>query len=293
MRRFLLRVWRWLRAEIVFGFLIATVFGAGVLGWQAAYAPTDAEKQKCYDAAERTGHKTEECKTLWERTTSDPVAFFTFWLVVSTIGLGISTVMLWLAGEKQFRHARRTSIIQSRDMRESIAAANRSAAAAERALTDLERPWIFVFGISRPIQDGTDFRVDYKVANFGKIPAIIEEARAGLVFSDASGDPQTPLFVSDDHSLTISPVLKPGDERDLSDYFPLSETFDARFQVINAGTDSEDLMPVPVVDLEPNQSMFFRVLINYRGPASRGHETSANWLYRDPWDFVRRGDEYN
>jgi uncharacterized membrane protein len=46
-----------LRAEIVFGFLIATVFWAGVLGWQAANAPTDAEKQKCYDDAEKGHHK--------------------------------------------------------------------------------------------------------------------------------------------------------------------------------------------------------------------------------------------
>jgi hypothetical protein len=130
MLRFLFRAWLWLRAEIVFGFLIATVFWAAVLGWQAAYAPTDAQKQQCYDAAERSGHKTEECKSIWERTTSDPVAFFTFWLVISTVGLGASTLLLWFAGERQLRHARRSAAIQSRDMRASIEAAKQSAAVA-------------------------------------------------------------------------------------------------------------------------------------------------------------------
>lgn len=130
MRRFLLRFWRWVRAEIVFGFLIATVFWTGILGWQAAYAPTDAEKQKCYDAAAHSGHKSEECKSLWERTTSDPVAFFTLVLAISTIGLWGATIFLYRAGERQFRHARRASAIQSRDMQASIESSNRGIAVA-------------------------------------------------------------------------------------------------------------------------------------------------------------------
>jgi hypothetical protein len=88
-------LWRHLNPEIVFGFLIATVFWIGILGWQAAYAPTEVEKQKCYEAAETAGHKSEECKTLWERTTSDPVAFFTLWLVIFTGVLAVSTIGLW------------------------------------------------------------------------------------------------------------------------------------------------------------------------------------------------------
>jgi hypothetical protein len=147
MRRFLLRAWRWLRAEIVFGFLIATVFWTAILGWQAAYAPTDAEKQKCYDSAEQSGHNREECKSIWERTTSDPVAFFTFWLVVSTIGLGISTLMLWVAGEKQFRHARRSSIIQSRDMKASVNETRRIGEAQVRAYVDISSSEIFFVGL--------------------------------------------------------------------------------------------------------------------------------------------------
>lgn len=104
------RLLRLTNPEIALGFLIATVFWIGILGWQTAYAPSEIEKQKCRDAAEKSDAKGEECKTLWERTTSDPVAFFTLWLVIFTGGLTVSTMMLWQAGEKQYRLLRRTSL---------------------------------------------------------------------------------------------------------------------------------------------------------------------------------------
>ena len=292
--RSLLPFWRWLRAEIVIGFLIATVFWAGVLGWQTANAPTDAEKQKCYEAAEKAHHKTEECKTLWERTTSDPVAFFTFWLVVSTIGRGVSTVMLWRAGEKQFRHARRSAAIQARDMRDSIDAANRSAAASERALNELERPWLFVFDVSRPMNEAQDdFFIEYTVVNYGKMPAIIEYPRIGFVFSDTSGFPQQPLYPNEDHSLVAAPIMRPGEERRIREYFPENHERPVAFHIINEGTTDQKLVAIPSVDLPNGLMLFFRVVISYRGPCSKGHETGANWLYREPWNFVVRGDEYN
>src|SRR5215211_5224762 len=68
---------------------------AGVLGWQASFAPTEQQKNECYEAAKKSGHKTEESKTLWEKTTTDPVAFFTFVLSASTIGLWIATIGLF------------------------------------------------------------------------------------------------------------------------------------------------------------------------------------------------------
>jgi hypothetical protein len=151
MGRFFLRVWHWLRAEIVFGFLIGSVFWAAVLVWQAAYAPTDAEKQKCYDAAHNAGHKSEECKSFWERSTSDPVAFFTLVLAFSTIGLWVATIFLYRAGEKQSRHTRRSAAIQARDMQASLAATRDATALAYPS-----RVLIKNVAICRP--DETDIR---------------------------------------------------------------------------------------------------------------------------------------
>jgi hypothetical protein len=123
--------------EIAFGFLIATVFWIGVLGWQAAYTPSEMEKHQCEESAHKAGHKTEECKTFWERTTTDPVAFFTFWLVVSTIGLGISTCLLWVAGEKQFEFLTRNATEQAVETKNSIAEAARAATAMERVASGI------------------------------------------------------------------------------------------------------------------------------------------------------------
>jgi hypothetical protein len=180
MPRFLDRVWRWLRAEIVLGFVIATVFWAGILGWQAANAPTDVEKQKCYDDAKHVGYKAEECKTIWERTTSDPVAFFTFWLVIFTGGLTASTVLLWRAGERQLRLLRRTALIQSRDMQESTRAAQAAArSAAESAYS--ERAWMTTDGFEPAlgttiIFDGVTYPEGIGIAprwkNTGRSPAV-------------------------------------------------------------------------------------------------------------------------
>jgi hypothetical protein len=89
-----------LNPEIALGFLIATTLWIVVLGWQASYAPTDSEKRQCEETARKSGHKTEECKTIWEKTTTDPVAFFTFVLSISTIGLWI---VAWRSGVRQSR----------------------------------------------------------------------------------------------------------------------------------------------------------------------------------------------
>jgi predicted heme/steroid binding protein len=176
-----------LNPQIALGFLLATVFWIGVLGWQASHAPTDSEKRQCEATAAKSGHKTEECKTLWERTTSDPVAFFTFWLVVSTVGLGVSTVLLWRAGEKQLRHARRSVAIQSRDMRASIATSNRAAKAAEdsvlisRQIGEAQvRAYLSCEGATYAVSD-VYLSATARVRNHGQSPAIWTEIKSQVV----------------------------------------------------------------------------------------------------------------
>lgn len=119
---------------------MATLFWSGVLGWQASYAPPDSEKRQCEEAAAKGGHKTEECKTLWERTTTDPVAFFTFCLVIFTGGLTVSTILLWRAGERQIAVTK-----QSADAAEVAAsAAKRSVDHAENSLVTTQRAFVFL-----------------------------------------------------------------------------------------------------------------------------------------------------
>jgi hypothetical protein len=143
---------RWLNPEIALGFLLATLFWIGVLGWQSAYEPTDREEQECHDAFQKAGRKPEECKSLWEKTTTDPVAFF-------TLVLSISTIALWRATRSSVR-------------------------VAERALTELERPFIGIEVVNSGftvesaatepyVMMGT--RLVFHFANYGRTPATLTE----------------------------------------------------------------------------------------------------------------------
>jgi hypothetical protein len=156
----------------------------GLAGVICAYRQ---QKRHREEAANKAGHKTEECKTLWQRTTSDPVAFFTFWLVVSTVGLGVSTVLLWRAGEKQLRHARRSVAIQSRDMRASIEMSTSAAKAAEdsvlisRQIGESQvRAYLSCEGATYTITDSY-LACEARIRNHGQSPAIGTEIKAVAV----------------------------------------------------------------------------------------------------------------
>jgi len=209
-----------------------------------------------------------------------------------TLSLRQSTDKLWDAGERQLKLTADNFADQSRDMQASIAAANRSATAAERALFELERPWIFVAQTRAQLDSEThEFFIEYTVANYGKLPAIIEYPTLGFVLNDAHGNPQPPVYPDETHSLVSAPILAAGEHRRLKEYFPASEDGTIKFRE----TVDEHMERVPDLGLGPNQDMFFRAVIRYRGPTSIGHETGVSWLYREPFfDFVARsGVQFN
>jgi len=89
-----------------------------------------------------------------------------------TLSLRQSTDKLWDAGERQLKLTADNFADQSRDMQASIAAANRSATAAERALFELERPWIFVAQTRAQLDSEThEFFIEYTVANYKSLQA--------------------------------------------------------------------------------------------------------------------------
>jgi hypothetical protein len=204
-------------------------------------------------------------------------------LVAATLGLILATGVLGYFGYRQ-----------SKDMRESIAVAKRSADFAERALTDLERPWIFIFGAKVGTRDSEtdEWFIEYSVANYGKMPAIIEQASIGIELSD-KGEPPMPLNAASDHSLVVSPILAAGERRILREYFPLQDN-DVTFRVTEDRKGEPILHAVPHYSSPEGFDSFFRVVIRYRGPQSTGHETGANWLYQPSFDFVvGGGTKYN
>jgi hypothetical protein len=220
----------------------------------------------------------------------DASGFFTFGLVI----IGVGQAALFFVQLSIMRTGMDDATRAAKAAEDAAKAAGDQARIAGRSLTELERPWVFVFGVSRPDQDDSGyFFVSYTVANYGKMPAIIEFPRVGFVFENARGDPQEPPLVSEDHSLIATEILKAGEERVLREYFPDNQIGERRFRVLNEGTEYQTIHPIPPTEIGEDHMLFFRAVITYRGPVSTGHETGANWIYREPLDLVSRLDEYN
>lgn len=93
----------------------AAVMGFAVGGsFISAIAPiSEVEKQRCYQGADAGHYKADECKTFWERSTTDPVAFYTLGLFVFTGVLAVSTAFLWDATQQAaVRQSDETKILQ-------------------------------------------------------------------------------------------------------------------------------------------------------------------------------------
>ncbi len=96
------------------------------------YAGHDEAADKCA-AEENKNHG------FWEKTNCDPTAYFTVWLVAFTGVLAVSTIGLWIV-------TWRASVSQARDMKASIAAAEKSTEIARDAMIAGERAFIFCTG---------------------------------------------------------------------------------------------------------------------------------------------------
>jgi hypothetical protein len=202
--------WHWTKSEsaeglmferenagIVLGFLISSILWAAILGWQAAYAPTEMEKQACNQKARGADYKTEACESFWERTTRDPVAFFTFTLTVVTLALGAISV-------RQFHYLRRSDET-ARIAATAAKAAADAAVASERArfyavidhnfvaCIDAAAAWDGPFDQEeRPLPVGTIPMAKIRFKNYGKTPGILYEVGCGIEYWERV--PQPPVY---------------------------------------------------------------------------------------------------
>ncbi len=217
------------------------------------------------------------------------LADFTRLLFYATVVLGVATVGLFVLG-----------FCQSRDVKASVKAAKISAAAtvkqanvATHVLTNIERPYLFISDVNRleierleyfdqEIGEWSElqFTLTYSVTNHGKIPAIIKNVRVGLQVGEK---PRKPDKAEATHTLVMAPTLASGASR-------------PKIRVrISWEKYSDDLGEI-VPEFGDNRSLFFYMLIEYRGPFTNDHETSACWLYNEnTWSFIGPwgGPEYN
>lgn len=169
---------------------------------------------------------------------------------------------------------------------EAAKASARQAQVAEDSLAKLERPYLFVFNVSRlkaePWEDGEGdsgfyLKTTYALANHGKIPAIIESVQVSMSIAP---QPVLPAIANFDHPLWRSPNLASGEERKgIEEILPWSDF-------------GNDEYGRPVPNLGDND-LWLWVIIRYRGPFSEGHEAQACLRFdsRTEWFFAVSGDE--
>ena len=197
----------------------------------------------------------------------------------------------------EMRRTTHATIRATRAAQKSADAAAVQATIAESALTQLERPYIFVFGV-RWIREDEDkdlneFFVEYTVVNYGKMPAIIDGAWIDFVL-DNKGEPTIPTRLYDGHSLLMSPILQSGERREnIRAYVPSGMANGSLGVIVNV--KGGPLATCPNFDIPDGFDLYFLATIQYRGPSSSGHETSALWLYYPgSCEFAQRGGgEYN
>lgn len=156
------------------------------------------------------------------------------------------------------------------DAARTARAAVSQAEIAEKTFKNLERPYLFVSGVERLEIDpasvgGLEPFVRYNVANYGKIPAIIEEVYVGNCSSHTGGPHIAPL-VDLKNPLMSHRIVAPGEVR--SDIRELACT-----GVNFTYPSSSEVTP----ELADGESYFVDVLIRYRGPFTEGHVTRACW----------------
>lgn len=181
-------------------------------------------------------------------------------------------------------------VYQLRFIKGSLDVATRQARAAEDTLNKIERPYVFVFNVS-PLKivrwedwengtEGVRLSVTYSVANYGKLPAVIEAMQVSL---GVHAEPLAPVNYDCNHPLAVSAVLVPGEPRhDLDEGLAWNDVVFDDYE-----GDRPDF---------GDMHLFFWVIIRYRGTFTSGHTTRACWRYDERTGrFVEfnGGREYN
>ncbi|WP_316229591.1 hypothetical protein [Bradyrhizobium sp. SZCCHNR1070] len=188
---------------------------------------------------------------------------WTFALFAATIGLILATAVLGYFGWRQ-----------SRDMQDSIAVANRSATAAERALIDLERPWLFVH-LSPHLVDRKappEFKVPpvavFQIGNHGRMPATIRACYIAL-----EGLPQTEPsagLLRDEFHMSIGP-------QERSEKLPI----DCPGGLAEYGAVVDLITDVvhPIPELKQTENLFFYIVIEYVDVRGKLYKSSFCWRF--------------
>ncbi len=266
-------------AGFVFSFLAVAL-------WIVHKSPPGQVTPIIYERCDNCKIEVKEDKTFLAALESDPVAAFTALLFVATVVLAGVTVGL-------YREAKNASKEQATLTRESLAKAERSAQAAERALEGVDAPFISVLidinavkhnylggGVAIQYKD-FDRLIVYKLTNFGKSPAFVLEVYRGLLVSRAI--PQSLPFPPLQSNL--SKLGSIGPDRETLEY-----SF-SRDEVTAAGGDENDRWE----NFPADNTLWIIFQIRYRDAVGSqfvsGHTFAFNAARKD--FYAQGGTKYN
>jgi hypothetical protein len=255
--------------EIFLGAMITiAVFAMGMAVQSSRPAPTQVTQVAAAEGADQhaaEGKKDEREGSYW--INKDAAGFFTFLLfVVGILQAGLFVWQLYL-----IRISLHDAKIAADASADAASASSRQARVAEDTLAKIERPYLFIFNVSRlevervhSVDQETILRVSYSVANYGKIPAIIKHAAIGL---HVSKEPLAPNPLGMNHDLISGPILAPGETR-----HRLEETlyWDKNLNEEEPGSFFPDL---------GDDDLWFWAIVTYRGPFTDQHETRLCMRY--------------
>jgi hypothetical protein len=255
--------------DIFLGCLLTiAVFAAGVVfSWneQSANPKQTVEKQETRGERSKTESPDAELTgSTW--LTKDAAGFFTFLLVA--VGFGQAGLFFI-----QLRYMRKGMDDATMVAKAAVISADAAKKTAD-SIQITERPYIFVWGIRglgpqyiytsstdpdfrEVVHDGAVF--DYSVSNRGKLAAVIERVSVACGYEKIGRYP--PMMIVGDHQLLQSPIISP--ERD--------ENISHRASWRDLDYDN----PAPGF----RDGLVFRVVVYYRGPFTKAHETSQCWRY--------------
>lgn len=202
-----------------------------------------------------------------------------------TIALARSTKKLWKEATSASEIAKRTADAATI----AANAAKKSADLAERSLTNLERPYVFVNNVwdfdigPRTDTDGKSEyfpSIKYSVSNHGRLPAIIDNICAAIIHAPDERL-EMPLGISNSDPLLTDRFIEVNGWR----------------QGLIFNESTLDAATVNRADLT-NHEIFFWIIIYYHGPLTKDHESSFCWRMSfeqtDKFTLIPYGNEtYN
>lgn len=177
--------------EIVLGMLIASSLFILVFLFASTQPPQPAKDQQTASECGGGNCEGQIRETFWQRTITDPVAFFTLWVAVFTLVLGAATIGL-------------------------LRATNRSAQIAERALVGLERPVVYVdiattgIGLSGGMMLKPSGVLGIRLTNYGRFPADVWNIQPTISVFPKTGFP-APVIPTRNETRNMPPGVVVGE----------------------------------------------------------------------------------